>query len=150
MQAGPGKNNGEHMQTVRALLKNNMVKFIDDVIFPLEDENEYVVLVTFIGKDLNSALFGEIPNKNLVVEKGPDPKKAADMGAFNRIRIGMTWKELEVLKLVQKGFTNLQISAELNVRQGTARNYVSSILKKLDAPNRTGAIAKAIQLGLLE
>jgi DNA-binding NarL/FixJ family response regulator len=138
------------MQTVRALLKNNMVKFIDDVIFPLEDENEYVVLVTFIGKDLNSALFGEIPNKNLVLEKGSAPKKATETGAFNRIRIGMTWKELEVLKLVQKGFTNSQISAELNVRAGTARNYVSSILKKLDAPNRTGAIAKAIQLGLLE
>jgi len=53
------------MQTVRALLKNGLVKFIDDPPFLALGEEEYVVLVTFIGKDLNTGLFAGNPQQNI-------------------------------------------------------------------------------------
>ena len=125
------------MQTVRALLKNNVVKFTDDLNFPIEKDQEYVVLVTFIGTNFNTALFGDY---SLV-----DARKI-----LAGIEVGLSKRELEILRLLQKGYTNIKIAKELELGDGTVRNYVSSIIEKLKAPNRTGAVTKAIELGLLE
>ena len=48
------------------------------------------------------------------------------------------------------GFTNKHIAEELELGEGTVRNYVSSILRKLDARNRTDAIRIAKKLGIIE
>jgi DNA-binding NarL/FixJ family response regulator len=125
------------MQTIRAILKDNTLKYIDDLPFPLEQAREYLVLITFIGTDLNTALFGDISQV--------DARKILE-----RIRIGLSKRELEVLRLMQQGFTNIQIAQELKLGSGTVRNYTSSIYEKLKTSNRTGAIARSIELGILE
>ena len=55
-----------------------------------------------------------------------------DYGAFE-----ITEKEQEVILLVAEGLNNKEISARLHLSEGTVRNYLSSILVKLDLRDRT-------------
>jgi len=49
----------------------------------------------------------------------------------------ITEKEQEVILLVAEGLNNKEISAKLHLSEGTVRNYLSSILVKLDLRDRT-------------
>lgn len=60
----------------------------------------------------------------------------------------LTPREHEVLDLMVKGRKNNEIATELEIALGTARIHVSNILKKLDAGNRSEAIALAVHQGL--
>jgi two-component system, NarL family, response regulator LiaR len=57
-------------------------------------------------------------------------------------------RELEVLELVARGLDNSEIAAELSISPRTAKNHVSSILSKLDVPNRIQAATYAVRAGL--
>ena len=57
----------------------------------------------------------------------------------------LTTQELSVLALVAKGYSNSEIAAELYLGEGTVRNYVSSILHKIDLSNRAEAAAFAVR-----
>lgn len=46
-------------------------------------------------------------------------------------------KEIEFITLVAKGFNNKEIAEKLYLSEGTVRNYLSSLLSKLDLKNRT-------------
>ena len=52
-------------------------------------------------------------------------------------------RELEILTLMTQGLNNRDIAAQLFLSEGTVRNYVSSILAKLHANDRTQAVLKA-------
>jgi DNA-binding NarL/FixJ family response regulator len=62
----------------------------------------------------------------------------------------LTGQEKQVLALIASGKTNREIAAELFLSEGTVRNYVSSILSKLNVSNRAEAAAYAIQHHLLD
>jgi DNA-binding NarL/FixJ family response regulator len=57
----------------------------------------------------------------------------------------LTDQEMRVLAQVAEGKTNREIAEELYLGEGTVRNYVSSILSKLDLSNRTEAAAYAVK-----
>ena len=57
---------------------------------------------------------------------------------------------MEILRLIAQGYTNAEIADKLYLTRGTVRNYVSSILEKLDVEDRTQAAILAIQYGLAE
>lgn len=61
----------------------------------------------------------------------------------------LTARELEVLALLADGCSNNEIAQQLVISLATAKKHASSILAKLDAANRTQAIARARQIGLL-
>jgi DNA-binding NarL/FixJ family response regulator len=61
----------------------------------------------------------------------------------------LTPRELEVLHLLAQGMQNKEIAAELTITERTVKFYVSSILGKLGAGNRTEAVAIATQRGLI-
>jgi two-component system response regulator DevR len=61
---------------------------------------------------------------------------------------GLTQQEMHVLQLVAEGKTNREISQALFLGEGTVRNYVSSILSKLNVSNRTEAAAYAVSHNL--
>jgi LuxR family maltose regulon positive regulatory protein len=61
----------------------------------------------------------------------------------------LTARELEVLALLAAGTTNQGIARELVVSLDTAKKHVSHVLGKLGAANRTEAVARARQLGLI-
>ncbi len=58
-------------------------------------------------------------------------------------------KELEVLRLLAAGFSNREIANAVFKSEGTVKNQVSAILSKLGVRDRTKAVLKAIDLGLL-
>jgi DNA-binding NarL/FixJ family response regulator len=61
----------------------------------------------------------------------------------------LTPRELEVLGLVAQGLPNKEIAARLTITVRTVKFYVSSIMAKLGAGNRTEAVAIAAQRGLI-
>lgn len=70
--------------------------------------------------------------------------RAQEVSAF----APLTEQERRVLALVADGGTNRQIAQELNLGEGTVRNYVSSILGKLSVSNRAEAAAYATRYHL--
>jgi len=68
-------------------------------------------------------------------------EKSKEASAFN----GLSAQEMRVLSLISDGMTNREIAGKLFLGEGTVRNYVSSILGKLDLSNRAEAAAYAVQ-----
>jgi NarL family two-component system response regulator LiaR len=61
----------------------------------------------------------------------------------------LTEREMEVLQLLGTGKTNKEIGAILFITERTVKFYVSAILGKLNASNRTEAVTIAVQKGLI-
>jgi predicted ATPase/DNA-binding CsgD family transcriptional regulator len=58
-------------------------------------------------------------------------------------------RELEVLSLMAEGLSNQEIAHKLFIAVGTVKKHANNILGKLDAKNRTQAVARARELNLL-
>jgi DNA-binding CsgD family transcriptional regulator len=65
-------------------------------------------------------------------------------------RIGLTARELDVLRHLASGETNREIGRSLYISHKTASVHVSRILAKLDARTRVEAAGLAQRLGLVE
>lgn len=63
--------------------------------------------------------------------------------------VNLSARELEVLRLMVAGQSNEQIAGQLEISRNTVRHHVHNILGKLDAVNRTEAVALAVQHGLV-
>lgn len=61
----------------------------------------------------------------------------------------LTDRELEVLKLIAKGYSNEKIAEQLVISMGTVKGHVSNILSKLHLVDRTQAAAYAWQEGIV-
>ena len=59
-------------------------------------------------------------------------------------------RELDVLRLLPKGYTNYQIASELSITETTVKNHLTSIYSKLGVRARAGAVAWAFQHGMLD
>jgi DNA-binding NarL/FixJ family response regulator len=61
----------------------------------------------------------------------------------------LTERELSILRLMAGGYANKEIARMLFLAEGTVKNYVSDLLLKLHARDRTQAVLKAISLKLI-
>lgn len=61
----------------------------------------------------------------------------------------LTPRELEVLALLGQGLQNKEIAVSLVINERTVKFHVSAIMGKLNAGNRTEAVAIAVQQGLI-
>jgi DNA-binding NarL/FixJ family response regulator len=59
----------------------------------------------------------------------------------------LTPRELDVLRLLARGQTNLEIARELVVREGTVKYHVKNILRKLGATSRADAVSRYARAG---
>lgn len=82
-------------------------------------------------------LFSQIAKSNFAVQV-----KKEDVGSI----VNNEWK---VIKGIGKGLSNKEIAAELSLSEGTVRNYISSILNKLNLRDRTQLAIWAVQTGAL-
>jgi DNA-binding NarL/FixJ family response regulator len=64
-------------------------------------------------------------------------------------RANFTDREVEILRLLAGGYSNKEIARSLFLAEGTVKNYVSEILAKLEARDRTRAVLKAITLRII-
>ncbi|WP_170238860.1 response regulator [Streptococcus suis] len=61
----------------------------------------------------------------------------------------LTSQEVQVLGLVAEGLSNKEIAGQLHFSDGTVRNYMTVILSKLGADNRTAAVKIAQEKGYI-
>jgi DNA-binding NarL/FixJ family response regulator len=64
-------------------------------------------------------------------------------------RIGLTPRELEVLRLVAEGLSNGQIAERIGRTEGTVKVHLKNILQKLDVSDRTEAVTTALRRGFI-
>lgn len=77
------------------------------------------------------------------------PARAAFASPGQSLAEPLSERELEVLHLIALGRTNQEIARQLIVAPGTIKSHTASIYRKLDVANRTEAVARARQLGIL-
>jgi DNA-binding NarL/FixJ family response regulator len=61
----------------------------------------------------------------------------------------LTSREAEIIRLMTGGYSNREIAKALSLSEGTVKNHVSNILSKLGVRDRTRAVLKAIEKGLV-
>lgn len=63
--------------------------------------------------------------------------------------VSLTPREIEVVAFMREGFTNNEIGRLLGISTHTAKAHVAGVIEKLGAGDRTQAVARAFDLGLL-
>jgi two-component system, NarL family, response regulator LiaR len=83
-----------------------------------------------------------------VLDPGIARRRAAD--AADRPLVEMpTDRELEVLALAAKGYTNKAIGVQLGISDRTVQGHLARTFAKLEASGRTEAVMRAVSLGLI-
>ena len=62
----------------------------------------------------------------------------------------LTQRETEVLRLLSGGYSNREIAAAMFLAEGTIKNHVSAVLLKLGVRDRTRAVLRGLELGLIQ
>jgi len=75
---------------------------------------------------------------------------AGDGGFIIGGNIHVTRREIEALVMVAEGYDNEKAAAQLGVSYTTFRNHTYNVMKKLGANNRTEALVKAIENGIID
>ncbi len=79
-----------------------------------------------------------------------DRKSSSKTGAATEaLPVPLTERELEVLQALAHGLSNREIAGQLVITEGTVKNHVSSLIEKLGVRDRTQAVLKAQELGML-
>ncbi|GAA4217402.1 response regulator [Actinocatenispora rupis] len=77
------------------------------------------------------------------------PAVAARLVSRMRSPVGLTPREIEVLRLVGAGRTNAEIGRELFVSEATVKTHLLRTFEKLGVSDRTAAVTAALQRGIL-
>lgn len=86
---------------------------------------------TVLARPAADALLGNL--------RGPGPAAAPVLSV----------QEVNVLRLASRGATNARIGAELHISETTVKTYLRRAFEKLGAADRTAAVRRAIELGLI-
>ncbi|WP_370936461.1 response regulator transcription factor [Amycolatopsis sp. cg13] len=78
------------------------------------------------------------------------PEQSGDDTASKRTSlIALTAREHQVLRLIAEGLSNRQVARSLSISEHGVKRVVGIILAKLNCPNRTLAVVRALEAGLL-
>jgi len=98
-----------------------------------------------LAVQLISRLAEETKKQKEAAESLPEPKKQQESSPLE----SLTPRELEVLGLLAKGQSNPEIARNLVISRGTVKVHVQHIITKLDVSDRTQAVVRAIDMGLV-
>ena len=88
--------------------------------------------------------------RRLAVESGARQSSSGPRGRVGALVFEQpTRRELEVLEHMKLGRTNRQIAQELVISPGTVKNHVEHIISKLGVSDRTQAVVRALEMGLI-
>jgi len=82
-------------------------------------------------------------------QKRIPPEIAADL-ADHAVDDELTPREIDVLRLIADGNANKQIADQLSIGEATVKGYITSILSKLGASDRTHAVTIGLKRGIIE
>ena len=86
----------------------------------------------------------------LIVKEVPVPATVPFSLNEERLKdLGITKRELEILKLIAQGMSNREIAEKLFVSENTVKTHSSRLFDKLSAKRRTQAVQIAKEMGLL-
>jgi len=113
--------------------------FSDDV----DDAREAVRILDEVGAvAVRDALLRDRHTRGQAVPRGPRSTTHANPA-------GLTTRETQVLALLAEGLSNAEIARELFLSEKTVGHHVSAVLRKLDEPTRSHAVASARRRGML-
>ena len=64
--------------------------------------------------------------------------------------LGITNREIQILKLLAKGLNNTEISKTLGITETTVKTHMAKIFAKLDVRDRVQALVAAARMGIVE
>jgi len=100
------------------------------------------VLFTLVGLFIGKRLLDHSRNSDkLEVEKG--------IRRENLLRLKLSEREYEILRLIRDGLTNQEIADKLFIALPTVKTHVSKLYAKLEVKNRTSAVLRAKELNVL-
>ena len=85
--------------------------------------------------DLQAVYSGQTVFGTEIISKIPELLQSSD--GFDYASRNISERELDIIRLIANGYSNKEIAAELFLSEGTVRNYLSSILDKLQLRDRT-------------
>lgn len=114
--------------------------------YKMKSFNSYGLVVAaiflFIG-----LYFGNKRNLTTQIPQEQTPNSDYEINpTFNNL----SKREQEVLLLMSKGLTNLEIATQLFISESTVKTHTSRIFEKLQAKNRTTALIKAKESGIIK
>ena len=92
---------------------------------------------------------GQVSLTGLLANSSEPSGHAHSTGSGQALVDPLSERELEVLQLIALGKTNPEIAEQLVIARGTVKAHAAHIYQKLDVANRTEAVARARQLGIL-
>jgi len=127
-------------QMIRTTIQQGAMGFIPKASTP-------EVLVQALKLVLARSVY--LPPAALDASDESTPLRAADpAGRSDANLLGITQRQLEVLRCVIQGKTNKVIARELDISDGTVKQHLSDVLLRLGVKNRTEAVYAAAKLGL--
>ena len=79
----------------------------------------------------------------------PRPMPVGEGNPAAQAALGISGRELEVLRELAAGRSNKEIAARLGLSPNTVKTHIARLFEKLDARRRTEAILKARELGIV-
>lgn len=98
-----------------------------------------------LDQELAMQLIRRLADKKAEGETTPD-----SMGRQMALVEPLTAREVEVLRLVAKGYNNPEIASNLVISRATVKTHVQHIIRKLNVSDRTQAAIRAVELGIVQ
>lgn len=149
------------IEILAEIRKNNInVKVI---MLTIHNEREYLIKAVELGCDgyiLKESDSDELKNAIYNVYEGKryiQPNMTPMLNSYlaskaedDKKLVGLTKREIQVLKLVAEGMFNRDIAERLEISERTVKNHIANIFKKIQVSDRTQAAVFAIKNNLTE
>lgn len=104
-----------------------------------------------IEADLRAVLAGQLVLPETALSAAARAALPTERLAPDRIEaLGLSGRQLDVLRLLAEGLSNKQIGRELDLAESTVKSHLLLIFRKLGVSSRTGAMLQAQRSGLLD
>ncbi|WP_139891367.1 LuxR C-terminal-related transcriptional regulator [Bacillus sp. D386] len=78
-----------------------------------------------------------------------NPENSVTQNDLNR-KLSFSSHEVDIIKLLAAGASTTEVAVQLYLSEYTVREYISTIMRRLDAKNRTEVAVKAIRMGIID
>ncbi len=149
----PGMNGTDAIQRIRE--ENDRVRFLVLTTYNSDED-----ILPAIQAGAAGYLLKDVPREELfqAVRAVAAGKSVLDPNIASRVLQHMrnpqpqsllSEREIEILRLVARGFTNKAIGRQLHISEATVKTHLHHTFNKLNVPDRTSAVTAAVQRGII-